>query len=57
MTDIGLVCVVIVMASAGLPFATYLCAKLAGYGWHRGRQLFFDDHKEEIKHGNDKAKA
>ena len=57
MTDIVLICVVTVMVLACLPFATYLCAKLAGYGWHRGRQLFFDDHKKEIKHGNDKAEA
>ena len=57
MMDVLLICFVLVAASVVMPFATYLCAKLAGYGWHRGRQLFFDDHKKEIKHGDDKAKA
>lgn len=35
----------ILMLCISVPYIVYVSVKLAGYGWLRGRQLFFDEEK------------
>jgi hypothetical protein len=52
-TDIVLITLIAFVGLLSLPWTLYLGAKLAGYGWLRGRQLFIEDQMKEAKHGDE----
>ena len=42
-------------AIIALPFVVFVCAKLASYGFYKGRELFLEDQKKKESHERRKA--
>ncbi len=57
MTDLVLIVLTVFAGLLALPYLLHLGAKLVGYGWLRGRRLFYEDKKKEAKHGDNQTEA